>query len=274
MTGDHNVRTDFGTNFVGAVKFGRQSGQWDVAIGFHMSSLSGNDYSPYVKGDSGEEVLTPYGGNGDEDNVNMSGRDSAQLFSGDLEVGYRPSGIASGNANVRVFGGLRIASTKFDRYADFLISTSSNSWKGTESSRFYGIGPRVGASFETPIGSAGSAGVNLFGSASGGVMFGQITHSMNGQKGGSSGSSYHSSYSNSASVPFADVEFGVGLAVAKDQKIEFGVNAGIQKDVIKTFQICSDRDEHGLLGGSSYCGDTARSSLISRGAFIRYSWKF
>ena len=255
-------------DFSGAIKYYHDLGDsTDIAFGLTggMFSTDTNRFSPLYGLDG--EIGTPYGTvDSSSTGIGATNKDSANFLTGDFEYGWRNSG---GSMNTRLFIGARSEMLNWKRTAMQDLS-SSNSYAGTEKSEFLGIGPRIGGSFDMPLGSSESFG--LFGGLSGGVMVGSLEQKFNLD---SSSTAYGDidDYSKAVAVPFADVEMGVSAHLTEGITFQFGYQAGFASGILRTATVCTDDDVDDVKPYNDSCGDE-RSDVLTHGAFIRLSGNF
>jgi hypothetical protein len=258
------------SNVVGGIKWTREFGTNDFALGFNYGLFQSEKATLITSDNGGTDVEfgTPYGTlDSSSTNVNGTNEDSAMFFMGDFEYGWRMQGAA--NSNIRLFAGVRAEYLNWEREA-FQDLSSSNSFNGTEDSTFYGAGPRVGASFEFPISSSNN--ISLFGGLSGGFMYGKLERDWDLLPDTTDAADYRE-VSEGQFVPFGDAELGFGYIVARDIQLQLGYQAGYQSDVLHTATVCTDDFEDDVKPNNDSCGD-ADSGVLNHGPFLRFNWYY
>ncbi len=258
VTGPGDPLVGFDGSPTGKVTIGRRSGQWDMAF-----SVGGGKFSA----DRGATVnryetsnLTPFGER-DGDTSSESGftSKSAHFINGNFEVGYSPDPAKTAGVQARVFGGLRFEYMKWQRQ----ISQPNETFglvKGTESTQFFGVGPRVGGGFEAPIFSGSP--FSLFADVAGGVMLGSQEHRADRKNGAGPGMT--GTNVSFAGVPFAEGEIGLGWKVIRGGELQLGYQGDWRGGEIRARNIC----------GASDCPNTQRVDLVTYGPFLRFTMAF
>lgn len=219
-------------------------------------------------------VGTPYGtldSSSYSDSANN--QDKANYITGDFEYGWRNSGPAQtlglDSLNTRWFVGARAEVLNWKRTALQDLS-SSNLYAGEEKSEFYGIGPRIGGSFDKPLGSTKRFG--LFGGVSGGAMIGHRSQRFSVT---SSSTAYGDLPDNSRTVvvPFVDAEIGVSAYLSEGISLQFGYQAGFASGIIRNATVCTDDNADDVKPYNESCGNTSSDTLV-HGAIIRLTGTF
>jgi hypothetical protein len=239
--------TEFNDAFGGEIKIGRKAGQWDASVAVSAGAFATD--SIFISGHDEGSFDIPYESIDNTTGAFAVGEDAASFITGEFETGYTlPS--SSGGPNIRLFGGLRAEQFAWGRSATFDTSSDTIIETAEESSTFVGLGPSFGVGGEFPVGPEGD--LTLFGSASGGVMFGTLA--------------YTDSYdgvdtSSSAVVPFASLEAGVTLGLSDYVDFSVGYQADVRQQVI-TNKLADNSD------------DMAISEALTQGVFARLTAYF
>lgn len=238
----------------------------DFGIGGSFSNYESSTNS-FVASDSGRTIGTPYG-TLDSSSAGVSGnnKDDAMFATGDLELGWNRH---HGNADVRLFAGLRTEYMEYEREAVQDLS-SSHTYNGRETSEFFGAGPRVGASIKKPVGS--SKNFAVIAGLSGGVMYGKLERDFKL----TSDTDHRDGYENLSEnvwVPFADAEAGFAFQVEEGISLEVGYQAGLQRNILQLSQVCTDDYADDVKPFNSSCEDK-KSNVITHGAFLRVTAEF
>ncbi|PHS71821.1 MAG: hypothetical protein COB22_06510 [Cycloclasticus sp.] len=191
-------------------------------------------------------------------------QDDAWFVTGDVELGWNHK---EGDADVRLFAGIRVAATEYERNATHNVNASSDLFDGEEKSKFFGLGPRIGASIKQPIGNSNLA---LTAAISGGVLFGKLEREYDVSSDTDDGSSYNDKSSNEW-VPFTDAEAALAYQINDNASIEFGYQYNYQDNVILLGSVCTDSDD-GPKPSNSSCSDD-KSHAETHGPFIRLTFE-
>jgi len=253
--------TDF-RDMAGEVKFFQPlSSRTDIAFG-----IAGGMFDPDVVRmlplyQQDGNIGTPYG-TLDSSSTNAGGTndDEANFLSGDFEYGWRETGPSW---NTRLFVGARAEMLNWKRTAMQDLS-SSNLYVGTEESRFLGIGPRVGGSFDMPLGSSNNFG--LFGGLSGGVLVGRRKHEFNLDSSSTAFGDLNDS-SKTVAVPFVNAEVGVSANVADGITLRMGYSVGFASNILRTATVCTDDNDDDVNPYNDSCHD-GNASVLTHGATI------
>jgi len=267
--------------FSGEIKWNRELGKdggpmgaddFGVGIAFSHSSTD-TERLPHAY-DGGWGAATPYGTLQSSDELGLNQfEDSMTTFRADIEYGWDKGG----NSNVRMFAGLRALYTNYERDVTSLSLSSEYTFEGTESSTYWGIGPRVGLSFDSPMGS--SQNFSIVGSAAGGFLIGERSHETD-PTGSTDSPEYYSTQDEDDTefVAFAEGELGFGYLVEKGIQIQTGWQAAYTGDVVSLYGMCRDPDEDEARSTGTPaavgCDGTVDSSVITHGPFLRFIAEF
>jgi hypothetical protein len=249
----------------GAIKYYNDlGGNNDIAFGLSggMFETDTHYFSPADESDA--TIGTPYGILDSGSSSNIAGgtnQDEAEFLTGDFEYAWRDQ---AGSTSTRIFIGARAEVLNWKRTA-IQDLTSSDTYAGREESEFFGIGPRIGGSFETPFGANQNFG--LVGALSGGVMFGDLDQSFHLD---SSSSAFGdiSDYSKTVVVPFVDAEIGVAAQVAPGVALQLGYQAGFTSGILRTATVCTDDGADDIKPYGDSCSDS-KSDVFTHGAVIK-----
>jgi hypothetical protein len=142
-------------------------------------------------------------------------------------------------------------------------SDSSILYDGKETSKFYGIGPRVGISAKHHLSAVKNLAVTA--SVSGGALYGKLDRDFSVSSDTALGGSYND-ISGHEWVPFADAELGLAYHV-KEAVFEAGYQFSYQDDAILLGSVCTDLTQ-GVKPSNTTCGDD-KSSAETSGPFVR-----
>lgn len=219
-------------------------------------------------------IGTPYGTvDSSSTNVGGTNQDKAKFLTGDFEYGWRETGKSNGSGfdqlNRRFFVGARAQFLNWKRTAAQDLS-SSNVYAGEEKSEFYGIGPRVGGSFDYPLGTTKRLG--LFGSLSGGAMLGRRKQSFSLD---SSSTAFEDLHGDSSTIvaPFVDADIGISAYLNEGVTIQFGYQVGFEANVLRTATVCTDDYDDDVAPYNESCG-TSSGDVLTHGAVIRLTGTF
>lgn len=254
------------SNLVGGIKWTREFGRNDFALGFNFGFFK-TDINQITALDE-DEIGTPYGTvDSSSSNAGATNQDSAMFFMGDFEYGWHRNGPA--NSNVRLFAGIRAEYLNWEREANQNLS-SSQWFVGDEDSVFYGLGPRLGLSFDKPISS--SKRISLFGAISGGFLVGKLERDWD-LNGVTDEAARYRDEDKVQFVPFGESELGFGYIVANDIQLQLGYQAGYQHDILHTATVCTDDFDDDVKPDNTSCGDED-SGVLNHGPFMRFNWYF
>jgi len=262
------------TDYAGGIRWVREFDTYDYAFGFNFGGNFNGERSTFGTGSlsTGDPLSfsTPYGNSDSssdsEDNLAMN-EDSAMFFTGDVEYGW----LRGGPNNIRLFAGVRAEFLEWEREGLQQLSSTVEVYDGTETSTFWGIGPRIGASFDRPINTSGN--LSVFGSLSGGAMIGSLERDFDIHPDSTLSGGGFTDEDSTEIVPFGDAEFGLGYIVEQDIQIQFGFMAGYQHDVLFTASVCHPEDGDNKADDPEDCPDN-ESSVWTYGPFMRFNAYF
>jgi len=263
------------SDYVGGIKWTREFDTYDLAFGFNFGGNFDGERSSFGTGNISDSTgqfpgfSTPYG-TSDSSSSSEVGfgtiEDSAMFFTGDVEYGW----LRGSPNNIRLFAGVRVEYLEWEREGLINISSSGDVYDGTETSTFWGIGPRIGASFDRPVSSSGN--LSVFGGLSGGALIGSLEREFDLAPLSISGGGFRDDDSTQV-VPFGDAELGLGYIVEQDIQIQFGYMAGYQHDVLHTASVCDPDDADNKASSPEDCPDND-SSVFTYGPFLRFNAYF
>ncbi len=161
-TARSNAEKGFGGKAMLGFRFGNA---WDVGLGVGGGRLKGTDAATFGYNSNPTPPVQP---------AVRSDRIETKLtyVAVDFEAGYT---MAMGqNSNLRLFGGLRAADFNQKAKGSSTVSpaTIAFAYEGSRKTKFFGVGPRIGANGSFGI---GNSGFNLFGGISGALLFGRYS---------------------------------------------------------------------------------------------------
>jgi hypothetical protein len=246
----------------------------DMAFGLSggMFTTETNRFAPSYTNDG--SIGTPYGTvDSSSSGDGASNQDKANFLTGDFEYGWRNSSASQtlglDNLNTRWFVGARAEILNWKRTAVQDLS-SSNLYAGDEKSEFFGIGPRIGGSFDQPLGATKRFG--LFGGLSGGAMYGRREQSFSLSSASTADGDLPGD-SDTVVVPFLDAEIGVTAYVNEGITLQFGYQAGFTSGIIRNATVCTDNNADDVKPYNDSCGDKS-SDTLTHGAVIRLTGTF
>lgn len=252
------------SNFVGGIKWTREFRTYDFAFGFNAGYLTDTLYT--LSASDSNPLGTPYG-TLDSSSGGASGtsEDTTLFFTGDAEYGWH----LGGPNNIRLHAGLRVEYLDWERTANQDLSSSAD-YEGIESSTFFGIGPRVGASFERSVNTSGN--LSVFGGISGGFLYGSRDHEV--EVSANTNGNYTTLGDETELIPFGDAEAGLGYLIGPDAQIQIGYQGAYQQDILDTYTVCTNDFADASRGqGNKSCGN-GESDYWMHGPFLRFNAYF
>jgi outer membrane protein OmpA-like peptidoglycan-associated protein len=234
----------------------RFPGNWDIGVGGAGDWFGKNK----VASDNGQPPAP--GGSPENEQIRTKGHQ----WSIDLEAGYNVD-VSDIGASLRLFGGARYVrltqSGGGHYFGSFpLAGQTTHDITYDVGSRYWGIGPRLGAMADVPFGRASNFGVSF--ALSGAVLFGHLKSSLNGSH-------------TTTSVSFPGLNGTVPLT-GSDSGSQTVYNAegevGLWYALSQNFKVTAGYRAEGWFNAIGNPGGNQSTDRIVSGPFVRASFDF
>ena len=246
--------------------------QLDQTFGFFVAIKYGTNHGSSTVL-SGDEPYTAYFKcESDRDSAPACAmEDTLRYMSGDLALSYSLDNASSVNA--KLIGGIRIAQLDMSRSGNNIGfgGDMDDEWGNLkEKSSFSGAGPSLGFSFDAP--SAGN--VSFFGSALGGIMFGERKYSVDSfnqyEDDGASGSR-----TSNKSIVFGEAEAGLSYHFSEATAMSVGYNVKWYGKGSAELGTPNDNESMADYNSESLMNTpTDTTDVLAHGAFLRLAASF